>query len=110
MASKLTNTQKTMIRLHQQLIEAQDTLDQVAIENQRTISNSGRGMTVGTSYTPTELKAGNLHTIHILKKPGIPPILKEKLMVELDIVLERVEEMGDDLEAMGTPLWYVVFP
>jgi hypothetical protein len=48
-----------MIRLHQQLIEAEDTLDGVSIENQRTPANSGRGMTVGTGYQPVELKAGD---------------------------------------------------
>jgi hypothetical protein len=39
------------------------------------------------------------------EKLGISPILKDKLMIELDMVMEKVEEMGDDLEALGTPLW-----
>lgn len=58
MASKLTNHQKGMIRLHQQLLTALETIQNLPIVGQRTQNNSGRGIVADADYTPSELKIG----------------------------------------------------
>jgi hypothetical protein len=58
MAAKLTNRQKSIIRLHQQLLEALDTLHNTPVENQKNPNNSGKGKEVTASYLPSELKCG----------------------------------------------------
>ncbi len=93
MAAKLTNRQKTIIRLHQQLLEALDTLRNTPVENQKTATNSGRGKEVTSSYAPTELRS------------GIPVQLRDKLLKEVESLLSRVEELGDELLEFISPLW-----
>jgi hypothetical protein len=60
MASKMTNHQKSMIRIHQQLLNALETLQNIPVAGHKTPNNSGRGVSVDSKYTPSELKSGTL--------------------------------------------------
>lgn len=93
MAAKLTQTQKSAIRLHQQLNQALHTAHFIPIENQKTMNNSGRGLAVSADYAAAELK------------PGISESLKEALISQIESAIADVEQLGNQLLEFGSPLW-----
>ena len=58
MSYALRDDAKTIIRLHQQLLEALDAIKASPIESQKTQNNSGKGKEVSAAYIPSELKSG----------------------------------------------------
>lgn len=92
-ASKITNFQKQLIRFHQQLVSALEILEDIPIENEKTPDNSGRGVAVGPEHQTWELV------------PGISEGIKTKLLDTLNDYLPKLEEIGDELNEVGNPLW-----
>eukprot|EP01113_Clastostelium_recurvatum_P021844 TRINITY_DN2594_c0_g1_i2.p1 TRINITY_DN2594_c0_g1~~TRINITY_DN2594_c0_g1_i2.p1 ORF type:complete len:662 (+),score=231.45 TRINITY_DN2594_c0_g1_i2:1340-3325(+) len=98
-ARSMTAAQKNIIRLHQQIVEAQDTLRDMPIVETHTPTYTSIGK--GTVHPLDHLPVENVGT----RPAGVPSAMKERLAAELKRTLPRVDAFGDQLSEYGAPLW-----
>eukprot|EP01133_Synstelium_polycarpum_P001418 gene1418-1642_t len=92
-ASKLTTAQKSVIRFHQQVVEAIEYIEEMPFVTQTDKLSTTRGAAVG----PEVLAAAEL-------KPVIGEANRERLMFHLNKILPKIEQQGVTLSLYGAPL------
>ncbi|EFA75252.1 hypothetical protein PPL_11327 [Heterostelium album PN500] len=92
-ASKLTTAQKSVIRFHQQVVEAIQYIEEMPFVTQSDKLSSSRGSSVG----PDVLAQNE-------QKPVISESNREKLLFQLNKILPKIEGMADTLSEYGAPL------
>ncbi len=88
----MTQIQKGLIRLHEQLVDAEQLITNLPILESE-IDQSEPGDMVGFDFQPSTTPT------------SIAEHVKEYLLTDIRSMIESIEEQGNQLTAFGAPLW-----